>query len=166
MLDIVKKNGMSLCYASDLLKNDREIVLKAIQQNEMAFKFASAAMKDDAEVVMNAVAQTSTTLRFASPAMQNGGLEAYVTNLKHNSTPRQTLIATILFGAKEAPNIGSHTPGLCDNSSSILSLLRPGIRLPSSLSIQIKRLIAEYMGVVGEDRWRVVYEAARNLGVS
>ena len=37
----MSKNGSALYYASENLKNDKEIVLKAVQNNVMALKDAS-----------------------------------------------------------------------------------------------------------------------------
>jgi hypothetical protein len=38
---LVKKIGISLRYASDELKNDKDVVMNAVQNSGMALKFAS-----------------------------------------------------------------------------------------------------------------------------
>ena len=41
MLKLLKCNGLSLKYASDELKNDKDIVLEAITNNNLSLKYAS-----------------------------------------------------------------------------------------------------------------------------
>ena len=147
MLEAVKQNWRALSFASAALKDDREIMLGAVRQNGRALRYASAALKDDREIVLEAVKQNGRALQHASAGLRNGGLREYVNHLKSNvfNVPKQTFIATILFGAKAAPSIpgSSHDSRshLCDNSRCVLSLLRPSVRVPGSMSLQIKKLI-------------------------
>ena len=151
-----------LYYASAALKDDREIMLEAVKQSGNALQYASAALKDDREFMLEAVKQYGFVLCYASAGLRNGGLREYVNHLKSNvfNVPKQTFIATILFGAKAAPSI----PGLprdsrsclCDNSKCLLSLLRPSVRVPGSMSLQIKKLIWKYAGVRSGPKWDVI----------
>ena len=140
MLEAVKQNWEALKFASAVLKNDGEIVLEAVKQDGYALRYASAALKDDHQIVLEAVKQNWKALKFASTELGNGGLREYVNHLKSNvfNVPKQTFIATILFGAKAAPSIpGSPRDSrscLCDNSKCVLSLLRPSVRVPGSMS--------------------------------
>ena len=162
VLEAVKQNGYALLNASAALKDDREIVLEAVKQNGEVLTYASAALKEDREIVLEAVKQNGYALRYASAGLRNGGLREYVNHLKSNvfNVPKQTFIATILFGAKAAPLIpGSSNdsrPRLCDNSRCVLSLLRPSVRVPGSMSLQIKKLIWEYAGVRSGPTWGVI----------
>ena len=137
-------------------------MLEAVKQNGRALYYASAALKDDHEIVLEAVKQNGRALRFASAELRNGGLREYLNHLKSNvfNVPKQTFIATILFGAKAAPSIpGSPRDSrscLCDNSKCVLSLLRPSVRVPGSMSLQIKKLIWEYAGVRNGPKWDVI----------
>ena len=182
MMEIVKRQPVALRLASDALKDDREIVLEAVKQNGHALKYASAALKDDREIVLEAVKQdgdaliiaseglrNGNALQYASAELRNGGVREYLNHLKSNvfNVPKQTFIATILFGAKAAPSIpGSSNdsrPRLCDNSKCVLSLLRPSVRVPGSMSLQIKKLIWEYAGVRSGPKWDVIDGADTNL---
>ena len=131
--------------------------------------YASAAPKDDREFVLEAVKQDGRALYDASAKLQNGGLREYLNHLKSNvfNVPKQTFIATILFGAKAAPSIpGSPRDSrscLCDNSKCVLSLLRPSVRVPGSMSLQIKKLIWEYAGVRSGPKWDVIDGADTNI---
>jgi hypothetical protein len=156
----VKQNGWALQYASLVLKGDKEIVMEAVKQNWEALQYASARLKDDKEIVMKAVKQTGRALYFAWPGLRNGGLREYLNDLRRNvfNVPRQTFIATILFGAKT----GSEN-GLCDNSACVLSMLRPSVCLPANFSLQVKRLIWEYAGVRSGPRWELIDGAFSNL---
>ena len=144
-------------------------VSESSSRTGLALARASAALKDDREIVLEAVKQDGNALMYASAGLQNGGLREYLNHLKSNvfNVPKQTFIATILFGAKAAPSIpGSSNdsrPRLCDNSRCVLSLLRPSVRVPGSMSLQIKKLIWEYAGVRSGPKWDVIDGADTNL---
>jgi len=72
------------------------------------------------------------------------------------NVPRQTFIATILFGAKNRYENS-------DNSACVLSMLRPSNRLPNAFSLQVKRLIWAYAGVRSGPRWGLIDGAFHNL---
>ena len=160
VLEAIKQNGHTLIHASVALKGDREIVMEAVKQNGHTLIHASDALKGDREIVMEAVKEYGRALQFASVGLRNGGLREYLNDLRRNvfNVPRQTFIATILFGAKT----GSEN-GLCDNSACVLSLLRPSVCLPVHFSLQVKRLIWEYAGVRSGPRWEVIDGAFSNL---
>ena len=149
--------------------SSRAEVLQAVKQNGFALRYASAALQDDREIVLEAVKQDGHALEFASFGLRNGGLREYLNHLKSNvfNVPKQTFIATILFGAKAAPSIpGSPRDSrscLCDNSKCVLSLLRPSVRVPGSMSLQIKKLIWEYAGVRSGPKWDVIDGADTNI---
>ena len=144
-------------------------MLEAVKQCGYALSYASAALKDDREIVLEAIKQDGRALKYASAGLRNGGLREYLNHLKSNvfNVPKQTFIATILFGAKAAPSIpGSPHDSrshLCDNSKCVLSLLRPSVRVPGSMSLQIKKLIWEYAGVRSGPKWDVIDGADTNL---
>ncbi len=46
------KNACALQYASEALKNDKEVVLAAIMQYAYALQYASEALKNDKEIVL------------------------------------------------------------------------------------------------------------------
>ena len=56
----------ALKSASAELKDDREIVLKAVKQNWRALEYASAAQKEDREIVLEAVKENRGALLYAS----------------------------------------------------------------------------------------------------
>jgi hypothetical protein len=47
----VERNGLNLQFASEELKNDKEIVLKAIKSNKEAIQYASEELKNDPEII-------------------------------------------------------------------------------------------------------------------
>ena len=150
-------------------RSSRSEVLEAVKQYGYALGYASAALKDDREIVLEAVKQNWEALTYASVELRNGGLREYLNHLKSNvfNVPKQTFIATILFGAKAAPlttdSSNDSRPRLCDNSKCVLSLLRPSVRVPGSMSLQIKKLIWEYAGVRSGPKWDVIDGADKNL---
>ena len=56
----MRQRGSALCYASDELRADREVVLAAVSENGGALEYASAEFKYDREVVLVAVSQLET----------------------------------------------------------------------------------------------------------
>ena len=76
MIKAVKRNGLTLKYASDELKNDAEVVLAAIEGGDVcgyfaeALEFASDELKDDKSIVMAAVSRRGEALRFASDRLR------------------------------------------------------------------------------------------------
>ena len=62
----MKQNGVSLSYASNELKNNRNVALAAVTQNGNALQFVSNKLQSDQEVVMTAVARCVGAIRFAS----------------------------------------------------------------------------------------------------
>jgi hypothetical protein len=71
VLAAVNRNGSALSYASDDLKNDRDVVLAAVEQNGRALYSASADLKNDRDVVLAAVNQDGTALMCASADLKN-----------------------------------------------------------------------------------------------
>ena len=144
-------------------------MMEIVKRQPEALRLASDALKDDREIVLEAVKQDGEALRYASAGLRNGGFREYLNYLKSSvfNVPKQTFIATILFGAKAAPSIpGSPRDSrscLCDNSKCVLSLLRPSVRVPGSMSLQIKKLIWEYAGVRSGPKWDVIDGADMNL---
>jgi hypothetical protein len=51
MLRIISRYGNALDYASDKLKNDREVVTAAIRSNVLSLMFASPALRQDPEML-------------------------------------------------------------------------------------------------------------------
>ncbi|MBF8263256.1 MAG: hypothetical protein HW387_921 [Parachlamydiales bacterium] len=80
VLVAVQQNGMALQYASEALKNNREIVLVAVQQNGRALQYASEALKDNREIVLVAVQQNGAALQYASEALRHDQTFSLATN--------------------------------------------------------------------------------------
>jgi dimeric dUTPase (all-alpha-NTP-PPase superfamily) len=55
VLDSVRKNGISLKYASKELRNDKEIVMVAVKQDRRSFKYASEELQNDKEVILESI---------------------------------------------------------------------------------------------------------------
>ena len=57
----MQENGWALRYASVRLKNDREIVLAAVQQNGLTLELASDELKKYREIVLAAKSKVVST---------------------------------------------------------------------------------------------------------
>ncbi len=71
-----------LSIASMRRRNDKDIVLAAVNQNGHALKYASTELKNDKDIVLTAVNKAGYTLRYASTELQNDKkliLNAYCT---------------------------------------------------------------------------------------
>jgi hypothetical protein len=91
-----------------VLKNDKEVVLEAVEQDGNALEFASEELKNDKEVVLTAIAQDMTVLSF----MYEGRLSEIVLQSvrAHNSFMYFLIAAT--------PFPPTNLPGADDPSSS------------------------------------------------
>jgi len=49
VIKAVKRNGHALEYASETLKNDKDIVLETVKQNGYALQYASYKLRNDKE---------------------------------------------------------------------------------------------------------------------
>ena len=67
----VSKYGYNLQYASDELKNDKEVVLASVNKDGDALEFASDELKNDKEIVLTALAKNLSPLEFASEELKN-----------------------------------------------------------------------------------------------
>lgn len=61
----VSQHHEALKYASERLRDDRELILAAVSHHWNALKYASERLKDDREVVLAAVSQEGEAIRFA-----------------------------------------------------------------------------------------------------
>ena len=71
VLNAVEKNGVCLQFASDNLKNDREIVLIAVQNDGQALEYASDNLKNDREIVLIAVQDKGEIIDYVSQILKN-----------------------------------------------------------------------------------------------
>ena len=71
VLAAVTRNGFALKYASETLKDDRDVVLAAVAQNGFALEYASETLKKDRNFLLDAVAQNGWALRYASETLKN-----------------------------------------------------------------------------------------------
>ena len=67
----VAQDGRALQYASETLKNDKDVVMVAVTQDGDALTYASETLKNDREVVMAAVTQNGHALYYASEELKN-----------------------------------------------------------------------------------------------
>ena len=57
-------------YASEELRNDKEVVLEAVKKYGDALQFASEELRNDKEVVLEAVKENGNAIKYASPELQ------------------------------------------------------------------------------------------------
>ncbi len=74
VLEHVKKGG-TLIFASEELKNDKDVVLEAVKNDGEALRFASKELQNDKDVVLEAVKQNWRALYSASEELFNGSDE-------------------------------------------------------------------------------------------
>ena len=55
-----------MCYASERLRADREVILKAVKNDGQALYYASKELRDDKEVVLEAVKNKGIIVKYAS----------------------------------------------------------------------------------------------------
>jgi len=62
--------GLTLKYASEKLKGDKEIVLDAVQRNSFILQYATEELRGDREVVLTAIQQYEGALKYASKELK------------------------------------------------------------------------------------------------
>lgn len=67
----VQKDGNVLEFAGDKLKADKEVVLEAVRNNGCALKYASEILKDDKDVVLEAVRKSACSFMYASDGLKD-----------------------------------------------------------------------------------------------
>jgi hypothetical protein len=110
VLDILSSNGRLLCYASDDLKNDEQVVSRAISKNGLALEYASDALKNNLDMVYYAVQCHGSSLQYASKPLQR--------NKK-----------VILAALKQNKAAYKHVPKECKNDIDVLAQLLSGTSL-------------------------------------
>ena len=156
MLSAVNKNAHLLYYASNKIKSNPEIVTAAVKKDGYSLQYASSALKDDPEIVIHAIksAQNRDVLQHAGINLRGGALVEYIQDkMKRFNVYKLTFVSTILLGAR------CIREGIRNKSECILTLLRPSTRLPEPFSIQVKRLIFEYAGVVDSKSFALISNA-------
>ena len=68
-MQAVDKLGWVACYASDRLKDDKEVILKAVKNDGQILYYASQKLR--AEVVLEAVKNKAIILKYASKELRN-----------------------------------------------------------------------------------------------
>lgn len=71
VMNVVKKKGHLLQYASDVLKNDFDVVLSALSNNGETLQYASEEMRMNKEIVLAAVSKNGNAIKYASEALRN-----------------------------------------------------------------------------------------------
>jgi len=61
--------GLAPQFASDRLKCDPDVVLKAVAQSARAWPFADASLRSDRDFVVKAIAQSASALQFADASL-------------------------------------------------------------------------------------------------
>ena len=103
VLATVKEYGdESLGWASDELRNDREVVLAAVAQNGCALQYASEELRSDKEVVLTAVAQNGNVLNLAWPSVELRNDELLLAlSLRKTRARRRWYLALVKVRARE-----------------------------------------------------------------
>ena len=88
MLDRVTVHPRALQHATEELRGDREIVVKAVSHFGFALQFATEELKCDRELVMAAVCQAGRALRYATEELR-GDREIVMTAVSQNGSALQ-----------------------------------------------------------------------------
>lgn len=72
MIEFVKEFDFLLQFASEELKNDRDLVLKAMTIDKQSFRYASHDLqKNDREIALEAVKQDGYALKYVSTELKD-----------------------------------------------------------------------------------------------
>jgi hypothetical protein len=70
ILNAVKHNGKALCFASEQMKNDRDIVITAVQNCGFALRHASKNLRADKDVVLAAMKEDTRAFVYADETLK------------------------------------------------------------------------------------------------
>ena len=68
------QSGLALSFASEDLRNNKELVINAVRRSGYALKYASRNLRNDKDIVLEAIANDPRSLKFASSILK-GNLE-------------------------------------------------------------------------------------------
>ena len=184
----VHQNGVSLEYASEELRTDREVVLAAVHQNGVALEYASEELRTDREVVLAAVHQNGVALEYASQELrtdrevvlaavrQNGLAFKYAYSVKLR-TDREVVLAAVhqnglafkwaygeLQGDREVTLAAVHQNGLAFKWASSEEL-QGDYREVALAAVHQNGLALKWAGELREDR-KVVLAAVHQNGLA
>ena len=71
VMEMVKKNGLSLRTANEDLRADRDVVVAVVRQNGRSLRYTSEELRADRDVVLEAVKQNWIALGYAKPELRN-----------------------------------------------------------------------------------------------
>ena len=71
VMNSVSKVGWTACYASEKLRADKELFLAGVQIDGQILYYASKELRDDEEVVLQAVRNKGLILKYASRRLRN-----------------------------------------------------------------------------------------------
>jgi len=67
----IKNDNFDFAFASDSIRNDKNLVLLAVKKNGDLLKYVSSRLRNDKEIVLTAISHDGDSLKFASDAMKN-----------------------------------------------------------------------------------------------
>jgi len=129
-LEILKKNGLLLEYASDELQSDVDIVSTAITNNGLSIRYADNFIHDPSIVFM-AISQNGMALEFASEELQNNFFIVFNAVLQNGFA--------IQFASED----------LKKNKDIVIAALKQDVRSKSWISHDIKN-VPEIMSIIEE----------------
>ncbi|EFC47209.1 predicted protein [Naegleria gruberi] len=102
----VERNSFfAISSTSNELRNDRELILKAVKLDGWALKWASVELQDDFEIVLEAVKCTGLAFEYASEKLRNNEI-------------------ITMEAVKTYPNALYHTPTLYDNWQIVMTAVK------------------------------------------
>ena len=123
MLRLLSKNPLTLEYASKALKQDRQLVLKAIHLNGDAIAFTDSTLQEDKAIARVAINRSASAFDYIAPSLQTDPAMAQLAVLKGNRHVLQRL---------------SGLPG--DNKRSNPSIMRVERELSKRFNVKATRL--------------------------
>ena len=150
MLEIVKKNGLNLKYASEELKNNKQVVLAAINQSPWAFKYASEALQQDYNIAFLTVSLDSVLLKDMSKELKNN---------------RDIVLAAInsVDNVKSAYSVRFASDELKNDKEIILSAISKNVYVLQFASINLRDDTDIILAAIEQDPYYALKLASNNI---
>lgn len=97
----VQQYGLALRFASEELRNNKNIVLAAVQQNGLALQFTSKEFQNNKEIVLAALQSTPDAFEYASPRLKQDQEVQKAAESDITQEPEKPDIDTVLGEARK-----------------------------------------------------------------
>ena len=157
MLKAVQIDGYTYCYISDRLKKDKEILIEAVKNYGYALEWASDELKNDKDIVLTAVKKHGGALQFASKNFYEDK-EIILTAVKNDGI-------TLLFASENLKDDEEIVWEAIKKDGKALNFASDRLKLNSDLVNEAKKTYPEIINVYNKLREKTLFDNLEDRGI-